>query len=74
MVKLQSPCVIERRSHVSPTSMKKRKLTNACSDQCPYLGTVKELLPFKVVPVPGHGAKIVARAPTKSYVQTSASA
>ena len=30
------------------------------------------VLPLQVVPVPGHGAQILARAPTKSYVQTSA--
>ena len=32
------------------------------------------VLPLEVVPVPGHGAQIVARAPTKSCVQTSAHA
>ena len=32
------------------------------------------VLPLKVVPVPGHGAQIFARAPTKSSVQTSARA
>ena len=30
------------------------------------------VLPLEVVPVPGHGAQIFARAPTKSSVQTSA--
>ena len=29
------------------------------------------VLPLEVVPVPGHGAQIFARAPTKSSVQTS---
>ena len=32
------------------------------------------VLPLKVVPVPGHGAQIFARVPTKSSVQTSARA
>ena len=32
------------------------------------------VLPLKVVPVPGHGAQIFARAPTKSSVQTIAHA
>ena len=32
------------------------------------------VLPFEVVAVPEHGAQIFARAPTKSYVQTSARA
>ena len=31
-------------------------------------------LPLEVVPVPGHGAQIFARAPTKSSFQTSARA
>ena len=29
------------------------------------------VLPLEVVPVPGHGAQIFARAPTNSSVQTS---
>ena len=33
-----------------------------------------QVLPLEVVPVRGHGAKIFARAPTKSCVQTSACA
>ena len=32
------------------------------------------VLPLEVVPVPGHGAQIFARTPTKSSVQTSARA
>ena len=32
------------------------------------------VLPLEVMPVPGHGAQIFARAPTKSSVQTSARA
>ena len=32
------------------------------------------VLPLEVVAVPGHGAQIFARAPTKSSVQTSARA
>ena len=44
-----------------------RALTKTCSDLCPRLGTVPELvLPLELVP----GAQITARAPTKGYVQT----
>ena len=32
------------------------------------------VLPLMLVPVPGHGAKISARAPTKGYVQNGARA
>ena len=32
------------------------------------------VLPLKAVPVPGHGAAIIAREPTKSSAQTSTSA
>ena len=32
------------------------------------------VLPLEAVAVPGHGAQIFARAPTKSFVQTSARA
>ena len=50
-----------------------------CSDWCPFPGTEPKLVlghqqkaMFRLVPVPGHGAQISARAPTKGYVQTGA--
>ena len=46
--------------------------------QCPeYSGHWRKrarILPLELVPVPGHGAQISARAPTKGYVQTGARA
>ena len=52
-----------------------------CPDWCPCPGTVPKLVlghqqkaMFRLVPMPGHGAQISARAPTTGYVQTSARA
>ena len=36
----------------------------------PVLGHGARVLPLELVPVPGHGVQISARAPTKGYVQT----
>ena len=38
------------------------------------LGYGARVLPLELAPVPGHGAQISARAPTKGYVQTRARA
>ena len=38
--------------------------------QEPMLGHGAQVLPLKLVPVPGHGALICAGAPTKGFVQT----
>ena len=40
----------------------------------PVLGHSVRVLPLELVPVPGHGAQISARAPMKGYVQTGAPA
>ena len=40
----------------------------------PALRHSARVLPVKLVPVPGHGAQICARAPVKGYVQTGARA
>ena len=42
--------------------------------QVPVPGNRARVLLLEVVPVPEHGAKIFARAPTKTYVQTSSRA
>ena len=42
--------------------------------QVPVPRNGARVLPLEVVPMPGHGAQIFARAPTKSSVQTSARA
>ena len=38
----------------------------------PVPGHGARVLPLELVPVPGHGVQISARAPTKGYVQTGA--
>ena len=43
---------------------------NSCSVKCSFPGHGARALPLEIVPVPGKGAEICARAPTKSYVQT----
>ena len=40
----------------------------------PVLGHGARVLPLELEPVPGHDAKICARAPTKGYFQTGAHA